>query len=123
MIDLKDWNDINTKEIPIDIEVFALLDDDLKPYVIIPRIRKANTLRWTSDKDKQHKNLVLCYDIPHCNIMSCKGSDIRYWKNVNKPEYCINDKQLIEKIKNIKEFDSYEKYYLTDLCRSNMKGE
>ena len=123
MIDLKDWNDINTKEIPIDIEVFALLNDDLKPYVIIPRVRNANTLRWASDRDKQHGTLVLCYDIPHCNIQSCKGSDIKYWKNINKPEYCINDKQLIEKIKNTKEFDSYEKDYLTDLCRSNMKGE
>ena len=80
-----------------------------------------NNKKDLDNNDRQHGTLVLCYDIPHCNIRSCKGSDIRYWKNINKPEYRINDKQLIEKIKNIKEFDSYEKDYLTDLCKSNMK--
>lgn len=123
MIDLKDWNDINTKEIPIDTEVFALTSDDLKPYVIIPRMRSANTLIWASDRDKQHGTLVLCYDVPCGGFHSCKGSDIKYWKEINKPEFYINDSNLIEKIKNNKDFDSYEKEYLTNLCKNSIKGE
>lgn len=123
MIDLKDWNDINTKEIPLDVELFALIGTELKPEVIIARTKHAEDIRWAKPIDKINNNLILCYDVPCGGYYSCKGSDIKYWKEINKPKFYIDDDNLIEKIKNNKDFDSYEKEYLTDLCKSNIKGE
>lgn len=83
-IDLHDWNDISNTKIPLDEEIFALLEDridpeKLRPAVIVARMRPAKSLTWTKNKEGD----VLCYDVPAGNFHSCNGSKIKYWKHVN----------------------------------------
>lgn len=85
-IDLHDWNDVSNTKIPLDEEIFALLEDrmdpeKLRPEVIIARMRPAKKLTWTKSKEGD----VLCYDVPAGNFHSCNGDQIKYWKYVNTP--------------------------------------
>jgi hypothetical protein len=85
-IDLHDWNDISNTKIPLDEEIFALLEDrqnpeKLRPAVIVARMRPAKSLTWTESKEGD----VLCYDVPAGNFHCCNGSKIKYWKHVNVP--------------------------------------
>lgn len=86
MIDLHDWNDVANTKIPLNEEIFALLQDrtyseKLKPAVIIARKRPAKSLTWTKSKEGD----ALCYDVPDGNFHSCNGAHIKYWKPVNIP--------------------------------------
>lgn len=107
MIDLHDWNDVSNTKIPLNKEIFALLEDrmdpeKLRPEVIIAKMMPAKRLTWTESKEGD----VLCYDVPAGNFHSCNGAQIKYWKDVNVP---IRTKlRLIEEMPSIskKEFDS-----------------
>ena len=81
-----DWNDVSNTKIPLNEEIFALLEDrqnpaKLRPAVIVARMMPANRLTWTESKEGD----VLCYDVPAGNFHSCNGSKIKYWKHVNVP--------------------------------------
>jgi len=87
MIDLHDWNDVANTKIPLNEEIFALLEDrqkpeKLRPAVIVARMRPANRLTWTESKEGD----VLCYDVPAGNFHSCNGAQIKYWKSVDIPQ-------------------------------------
>lgn len=107
MIDLHDWNDVSNTKIPLNKEIFALIEDrtdpeKLRPEVIIAKMMLAKRLTWTESKEGD----VLCYDVPAGNFHSCNGAQIKYWKDVNVP---VRTKlRLIEKMLSIskKEFDS-----------------
>lgn len=107
MIDLHDWNDVSNTKIPLNKEIFALIEDrtdpeKLRPEVIIAKMMPAKRLTWTESKEGD----VLCYDVPAGNFHSCNGAQIKYWKDVNVP---IRTKlRLIEEMPSIskKEFDS-----------------
>lgn len=86
MIDLHDWNDVSNTKIPLNKEIFAILEDrmdpeKLRPEVIIAKMMPAKRLTWTERKDGD----VLCYDVPSGNFHSCNGAQIKYWKHVNVP--------------------------------------
>ncbi len=97
MIDLHDWNDVSNTKIPLNKEIFALLEDrmdpeKLRPEVIIARMRPANRLTWTKSKEGD----VLCYDVPAGNFHSCNGDQIKYWKQVNVPsEHAESNRQEV----------------------------
>jgi hypothetical protein len=106
-IDLHDWNDVSNKKIPLNEEIFALLEDrqnpeKLRPEVIVAKMMPAKRLTWTESKE----GYVLCYDVPAGNFNSCNGSQIKYWKPVDIPVRTrlgnIEGMQPISK----KEFDS-----------------
>lgn len=87
MIELFGWNDVSNTKIPLDVEIFALLEDrmdpeKLRPEVIIARMRPAKKLTWTKSKEGD----VLCYDVPSGNFHSCNGAQIKYWKAVDFPK-------------------------------------
>jgi hypothetical protein len=107
IIDMRDWNTASFTEIPLNEEIFALLEDRmhperLRPAVIVAKMTPAKSLTWTDIKEGE----VLCYDIPEGNFHSCNGADIKYWKHVNVPvrtRQCnIDEKPPISK----EEFDS-----------------
>lgn len=86
IIDLHDWNDVSNTKIPLNEEIFALIQDrmdpeKLRPEVIIAHMRPAKRLLWT----EQTEGDVLCYDVPSGNYHSCNGAQIKYWKYVNVP--------------------------------------
>lgn len=86
MIDLHDWNDVANTTIPLNEEIFALLEDrqnpeKLRPAVIVAKMMPAKRLTWTENKEGD----VLCYDVPAGNFHSCNGAQIKYWKPVNIP--------------------------------------
>lgn len=86
MIDLHDWNDVSNTEIPLNKEIFALLEDrmdskKLRPAIIVAKMMPAKRLTWTENKEGD----VLCYDIAIGNFFNCNGADIKYWKHVNVP--------------------------------------
>lgn len=86
MIDLHDWNDVSNTKIPLNEEIFALLEDrmdpeKLRPAVIIAKMMPAERLTWTESKEGD----VLCYDVPAGNFHCCNGAQIKYWKYVNVP--------------------------------------
>lgn len=86
MIELFGWNDVSTTKIPLDEEIFALLEDrldpeKLNPAVIVARMRPAKNITWADSTEGD----VLCYDIPAGNFHSCNGSRIKYWKSVDIP--------------------------------------
>lgn len=81
-----DWNDVSKTKIPLNEEIFALLEDrmdpeKLRPAVIVAKMKPAKSLTWTENKEGD----VLCYDVPDGNFHSCNGSHIKYWKYVNIP--------------------------------------
>lgn len=81
-----DWNDISNTKIPLNEEIFALLEDrmdpeKLRPAVIVARMMPAKRLTWTESKEGD----VLCYDVPDGHFYSCNGAEIKYWKHVNIP--------------------------------------
>lgn len=83
-----DWNDASNTKIPLNEEIFALLEDrnnpeKLRPAVIIAKMMPANRLTWTKNKEGN----VLCYDVPAGNFHCCNGAKIKYWKYVNAPYY------------------------------------
>ena len=87
MIELFGWNDVSNTEIPLNKEIFALLQDltapeKLRPAVIVAAKRPARSIRWA----KQTEGDVLCYDIPVGNFHSCNGAHIKYWKAVDIPQ-------------------------------------
>ena len=87
MIELHGWNDVSKTEIPLNQEIFALLEDrqnpeKLRPAVITARMRPAKSLTWTESKEGD----VLCYDVPAGNFHSCNGAQIKYWKSVDIPQ-------------------------------------
>lgn len=90
MIELFGWNDVSTTKIPLNEEIFALLEDrddptdltKLRPAVIVARMHPAKKLSWTN----QTEGDVLCYDIPVGNYHSCNGAHIKYWKAVDIPK-------------------------------------
>lgn len=86
MIDLNDWNDISNTKIPLNEEIFALLEDrmnpeKLRPEVIVAHMYPAKRILWT----EQTVGDVLCYDVPAGNFHCCNGNQIKYWKYVNVP--------------------------------------
>ena len=86
MFDLRDWNNVSYTKIPLNEEIFALLEDrmnpeKLRPAVIVAKMMPAKRLTWTENKEGD----VLCYDVPSGNFHSCNGADIKYWKHVNAP--------------------------------------
>lgn len=81
-----DWNDVSNTKIPLNEEIFALLEDRmnpkrLRPEVIIAHMYPAKKLLWT----EQTVGDVLCYDVPAGNFHCCNGNQIKYWKYVNVP--------------------------------------
>lgn len=81
-----DWNDVSNTKIPLNEEIFALLEDRmnpkrLRPEVIIAHMYPAKRLLWT----EQTVGDVLCYDVPAGNFHCCNGNQIKYWKYVNVP--------------------------------------
>lgn len=81
-----DWNDVSNTKIPLNEEIFALLEDRmnpkrLRPAVIVAKMMPAKRLTWTESKEGD----VLCYDVPVGNYHSCNGAQIKYWKYVNVP--------------------------------------
>ena len=86
MIDLHGWNDVSNTKIPLNEEIFALIEDrmdpeKLRPEVIIAKMKPAKSLTWTKSKEGD----VLCYDVFAGNFQSCNGAQIKYWKYVNVP--------------------------------------
>ena len=85
IIDLHDWNDVSNTKIPLNEEIFALVEDryseKLRPDIIIAKMSPAKSLTWTESKEGD----VLCYDVPSANFFSCNGAHIKYWKHVNIP--------------------------------------
>ena len=86
MIDMRDWNNVSYTKIPLNEEIFALLEDrmnpeKLRPAVIVAKMEPAKSISWTESKEGD----VLCYDVPSGNFHSCNGADIKYWKHVNVP--------------------------------------
>ena len=107
MFDLRDWNNVSYTKIPLNEEIFALLEDrmnpeKLRPAVIVAKMMPAKRLTWTENKEGD----VLCYDVPDGHFYSCNGAEIKYWKPVNVPvrtRQCnIDEKPPISK----EEFDS-----------------
>ena len=87
MIELFGWNDVANTTIPLNEEIFALLEDrmhpeKLRPAVIIAKMMPAKRLTWTENKEGD----VLCYDVPAGNFHSCNGAQIKYWKAVDIPK-------------------------------------
>ena len=85
MIDLHDWNDASNTKIPLNEEIFALIEDrtnpqKLRPEVIVAKMEPAKTLSWTETKEGD----ALCYD-DQSGFHSCNGAEIKYWKHVNVP--------------------------------------
>ena len=85
IIDLRDWNDASSTKIPLNEELFALLEDrmnpeKLRPAVILAKMEPAKTLSWSETKEGD----ALCYDDLAGNFHSCNGADIKYWKPVWK---------------------------------------
>lgn len=81
-----DWNDVSNTKIPLNEEIFALLQDrmdpeKLRPAVIVAYMHPAKRLLWT----EQTEGDVLCYDVPAGNFHRCNGNQIKYWKRVNVP--------------------------------------
>lgn len=81
-----DWNDVSNTKIPLNEEIFALLEDrltpgKLRPAVIVPKMMPAKSLTWTERTEGD----ALCYDIPAGNFHCCNGAQIKYWKHVNVP--------------------------------------
>ena len=81
-----DWNDVANTKIPLNEEIFALLEDrnnpeKLRPEVIIAKMMPAKRIRWTERTEGD----VLCYDVPAGNFYCCNGDQIKYWKYVNAP--------------------------------------
>jgi uncharacterized protein (TIGR02145 family) len=108
MIDLKEWNDASNTKVPLNVKIFALLEDSLNPSVIIARMEDAKKFTWAKNKEGN----VLCYDIPDGNYHSCDGSAIRYWKNVNKPVITIEKEVIISKIVKCDLLKQEEKDYI-----------
>lgn len=86
MIDLHDWNDVSNTKIPLNEEIFALIQDrmdpkKLRPEVIVAYMHPAKKLLWT----EQTEGDVLCYDVPSGNYHHCNGAQIKYWKYINVP--------------------------------------
>ena len=84
--DLHDWNDVSNTNIPLNDEIFALLQDrtyseKLRPAVIIAHMHPAKKLLWT----EQTEGDVLCYDVPDGNFYKCNGAHIKYWKHIDVP--------------------------------------
>ena len=87
MIELFGWNDVSNTEIPLNQEIFALLEDrmdpeKLRPAVIVAKMMPAKRLTWTENKEGD----VLCYDVPAGNFHCCNGNQIKYWKAVDFPK-------------------------------------
>ncbi len=85
-----DWNDVSNTTIPLNQEIFALLQDrtyseKLRPATIVAKMMPAKRLLWT----KQTEGNVLCYDVPDGNFHNCNGEHIKYWKYVNAPAELI----------------------------------
>jgi hypothetical protein len=81
-----DWNDVSNTKIPLNEEIFALIQDrmdpkKLRPEVIVAYMHPAKRLLWT----EQTEGDVLCYDVPSGNYHHCNGAQIKYWKYVNVP--------------------------------------
>jgi hypothetical protein len=81
-----DWNDASNTKIPLNEEIFALLEDrmdpeKLRPAVIVAKMHPAKSLTWTENKEGD----ALCYDLPVGNFHCCNGAEIKYWKAVNIP--------------------------------------
>lgn len=81
-----DWNDVSNTKIPLNEEIFALLQDrmdpeKLRPEVIVAHMYPAKSLTWTENKEGD----VLCYDVSAGNFHCCNGNQIKYWKYVNVP--------------------------------------
>lgn len=80
------WNDVSNTKIPLNEEIFALLEDrmnpeKLRPEVIVAHMYPAKRILWT----EQTVGDVLCYDVPAGNFHCCNGNQIKYWKYVNVP--------------------------------------
>ena len=87
MIELFGWNDASNTKIPLNREIFALLEDrmepeKLRPAVIVAKMMPARQLTWA----EQTEGDVLCYDIPAGNFHCCNGDQIKYWKAVDIPQ-------------------------------------
>ena len=81
-----DWNDVTKTKIPLNVEIFALLEDrmdpkKLRPAVIVAKMMLAKRLTWTENKEGE----VLYYDVPAGNFHCCNGAQIKYWKAVSIP--------------------------------------
>ena len=81
-----DWNDVSKTKIPLNEEIFALLEDrmnpeKLSPAVIVAKMMPAKSISWAERTEGD----VLCYDIPIGNFHCCNGAEIKYWKYVNVP--------------------------------------
>ena len=81
-----DWNDVSNTKIPLNEEIFALIQDrmdpkKLRPEVIVAYMHPVKRLLWT----EQTEGDVLCYDVPSGNYHHCNGAQIKYWKYVNVP--------------------------------------
>lgn len=86
MAKINDWNDVSNTKIPLNEEIFALLEDrmcpeKLIPAVIVAKMMPAKSLTWTERTEGD----ALCYDIPIGNFHCCNGAEIKYWKYVNIP--------------------------------------
>lgn len=86
MTKFNDWNDASNTKIPLNEEIFALLEDRmsperLRPAVIVAKMMPAKSISWAEGTEGD----VLCYDIPEGNFHCCHGADIKYWKPVNVP--------------------------------------
>lgn len=86
--EFNDWNNVSNTKIPLNEEIFALLEDrmnpeKLRPAVIIAKMMPAKRIRWTERTEGD----VLCYDVPAGNFHCCNGDQIKYWKYVNAPHY------------------------------------
>ena len=91
MIELFGWNDASNTEIPLNKEIFALLQDQadpekLRPAVIVAKMMPARQLTWA----EQMEGDVLCYDIPVAHFHCCNGAQIKYWKAVDIPQKLIS---------------------------------
>ena len=80
------WNDVSNTKIPLNEEIFALLEDrrnpeKLRAEVIVAHMYPAKRILWT----EQTVGDVLCYDVPAGNFHCCNGNQIKYWKYVNVP--------------------------------------
>lgn len=86
MFDLHVWNDVANTKIPLNEEIFALLEDrmnpeKLSPAVIVAKMMPAKSISWAEETEGD----VLCYDIPEGNFHCCNGAEIKYWNYVNAP--------------------------------------
>ena len=103
MFDLHDWNNVSNTKIPLNEEIFALLEDrmnpeKLRPAVIVAKMMPAKSISWADIKDGE----VLCYDIPSGNFHCCNGAEIKFWKYVNIPsEHAESNRQEIEQKKDV----------------------